>query len=218
MLFRQADFLSFAAAARRICAARICCATVGLFSVGLFASNVAAKNIFLNGVNIDGVTQQKFENVSVEIDAEGNVLITAQGYEVQKMPARESDEPVVKEGGPVTRRYFLVSETNAPGMAEYDIDIFVNSVWVKRISHEDGQSVTEITRHMRGGKNRVHFTATKVSKGTRKSASAKDLLSVILGEGNMAGKNVTIENPLIEYQKSAAETETETREFRVVGR
>lgn len=204
---------------RRIADAKLLCLALGSAGLILAASPAAAaKSVFLNGVNIDGVTHQKFENVSVEIDENGNVLITAQGYAVQKMPAQPSEKTATKAGGPVERRYFLVSETNAPGLTEFDIDIFVNSVWVKRISHEDGQSVTEITRHMRGGKNRVHFTATKVAKEARKSSSPEHTLTVILGEGNMAGKNVTIENPLVEYTKSAAETETETREFRVVGR
>lgn len=216
MLFRSVAFLSVPFGFPL--PARVRGSALWLLAFSLFAADVSAKGIFLNGVNIDGVTGQTFENVNVEIDADGNVLITAQGYEVQPMPVRESDEGATKAGGPVTRRYFLVSETNAPGTTEYDIDIFVNSVWVKRISHEDAQSVTEITRHMRGGKNRVHFTATKVSKESRKSTTAEHVLTVILGEGNMAGKNVTIENPLIEYQKNAAQTETETREFRVVGR
>lgn len=204
--------------ARHFVALRLWCSVSAMMATALLATPATAKSVFLNGVNIDGVTQQKFENVSVEIDGEGNVLITAQGYAVQKMPAQLTEEPAVKTGGPVTRRYFLVSESNAPGMTEFDVDVFVNSVWVKRISHEDGQSVTEITRHMRAGKNRVHFTSTKVAKEKRKSTSPEHTLMVIVGEGYMAGKNVTIENPLVEYKKSAAETKTETREFRVVGR
>lgn len=208
----------FQSAARRVRALRFFCMSLALLGGGLSTAPAMAKSVFLNGVNIDGVTGQKFENVSVEIDGNGNVLITAQGYAVQKMPEQVTEDASTKSGGPVARRYFLVSETNAPGMTEFDIDIFVNSVWVKRISHEDGQSVTEITRHMQAGKNRVHFTSTKVAKEMRKSTSPEHTLTVILGEGNMAGKNVTIENPLVEYKKSAADTETETREFRVVGR
>jgi len=177
----------------------------------MLAGAASAKpGVFLNGVNIDGVTNQKFKNVTVEIDAEGNVLIFAKGYEVKSV-AKEAS------GGPVTRRYFLVSETNAPGMTQYDIDVFINSVWVKRISHKEAQNVIEITDKMRKGKNIVHFTATKNMKNGS-LRSPQHYIKVLVGEGNMGGNNVMIDNTLAEYSRTAADTGNHSQEFVVKGR
>lgn len=179
----------------------------------------AAKGVFLNGVNIDGVVNQKFENVTVTIDDKGNVLITAKGYEVQT----QAPKPVVPvtpaaDAGPVTKRYFLVSETAMPGLAQYDIDVFVNSVWIKRVSSNDAQGVAEITRHLKKGKNAVHFTATKVLADGRKSASPAHFVKIYIGEGNMGGNNVMIDNALLEYKRDASEMQNFADEFVIEGR
>lgn len=184
----------------------------------LLALPVLAKGVFLNGVNIDGVTDQKFENVTVVIDADGNVLITAKGYEVQAVGPKKPATPATRAAGPVSRRYFLVSETNMPAMVQYDVDVFINSVWVKRISHEEPQTIFEVTRHMRAGKNVVHFTATKNMGEGRRSASAQHYLKIILGEGNIGGNNVMIDNPVLEYARNAAELRNFSNDYEVNGR
>lgn len=190
---------------------------VSLCAVFAWSPDALAKNsVFLNGVNIDGVTNQKFKNVTVVIDGDGNILITAKGYKVKKVATTPT--PVKNQGGPVSRRYFLVSETNLPGMVQYDLDIFVNSVWVKRVSHEDAQTVTEVSKYLRKGKNTVHITATKTMTGGRRSASAQHYLKVIIGEGNIGGNNVMIDNPIVEYKRKASEVTKFSDEFSVTGR
>ncbi len=186
----------------------------------LLAPSLAlAAGVFLNGVNIEGVTSQKFENCTVVIDEQGNVLITAKGYQVETVsPAKAQAKPEAEVTGPVSRRYFLVSETSAPGMTQYDIDIFINAVWIKRISHDDSQTVLEISRHLKKGKNVVHLTATKNLGGARRSASPQHYLKVIIGEGNMGGNNVMIDNAIIEYTRTAAEMKNFSEDFQVTGR
>lgn len=188
-------------------------------AVGVGAPPALAKGVFLNGVNIDGVVNQKFENVTVTIDDKGNVLITAKGYEVQT----QAPKPVVPvapvvDPGPVTKRYFLVSETSAIGLAQYDIDVFVNSVWIKRVSSADAQAVVEVTRHLKKGKNIVHFTATKALADGRKSASPTHFVKLYIGEGNMGGNNVMIDNALLEYKRDASEMQNFADEFVIEGK
>lgn len=189
---------------------------VAFASLALPSAALAA-SVFLNGVNIDGVTGQKFENVTVVIDDNGNVLITAKGYQVQTTGPSTSQAPAA-DAGPVTRRYFLVSESNAPGMPQYDVDVFVNAVWIKRISHEDPQTVLEIGRHLKKGKNVIHFTATKNLGSARRSTSPQHYLKIIVGEGNVGGNNVMIDNAIIEYTRTAAETKNFSDEYTVTGR
>lgn len=184
------------------------------------ASSAAAakpKGVFLNGVAIDGVTDQKFENCTVVIDSDGNILITAKGYEVQTVaPKPAAAAPVA--AGPVTKRYFLVTEPNPPGLAQFDVDVFVNSVWIKRIGADEPQTVIEITRHLKKGKNVVHFTATKNLADARRSASPQHYVKIIIGEGNMGGNNVMIDNPLLEYKRDASEMQSFSDDFTITGR
>lgn len=189
-----------------------------LFYVALLGTSPAAvaASVFLNGVNIDGVTGQRFENCTVVIDQNGDVQIAADGYRVET--AVPTSAAPATAGGPVTQRYFLVSETNAPGMAQYDIDIFVNATWVKRISHEDPQTVIELSRYLKQGKNLIHFTATKVLGSARRSTSPQHYMRVIIGEGSMGGNNVMIENALVEYTRTAADMKNFSDEFTIKGR
>jgi hypothetical protein len=196
----------------RTLSAAVLCAGLALLSVP------AQAGVFLNGVNIDGVTNQKFENVTVEIDAKGNILITAKGFDVKAAPPKTKPKAASPGAAPVTKRYFLVSETNAPGMPQYEVDVFINSVWVKRISHKDPQTVIEISKHLKQGPNTMHLTATKVVKGKRTSASPQHYLRVIVGEGNMGGNQVMIDKALLEQKYTAADTDSKSTDHPIQGR
>ncbi len=192
---------------------------VPLVVAGLLAMPASAA-IFLNGVNIDGVTGQTFEGCTVTIDDKGNVLITAKGYEVQtqnpkpKLTATTTTAPTE----PVTKRYFLVTEQAVPGMTQYDIDVFINSVWVKRLASDEPQVVLEVSKYLHKGKNQVHFTSTKSMKDARKSTTPQHTFVVHIGEGNMGGNNVMIDNEVIAYTRTAAELGNFDDDFTVTGK
>lgn len=187
-----------------------------LVATAALAAPTVARSVFLNGVNIDGVVNQKFENATVVIDDKGNVLINVKGYEVQTVTPKPV-APVV-DAGPVTKRYFMVNETNPPGMAQYDIDVFVNSVWIKRVTSNDPQNVLEITKYMKKGKNVVHFTAQKNLAESRKSASPSHYVKIYIGEGNMGGNQVMIDNAVLEYKRDASEMQTFADDFTIEGK
>ncbi len=173
-----------------------------------------AKSVFLNGVNIDGVVNQRFDNATVVIDDKGNVVISVKGYEVKTV--QDSAPPAAPQ--PVSKRYFLVGESSGVGLAQYDIDVFVNAVWVRRIMSTDAQSVVEISKYMKKGNNAVHFAATKNLGEARRSASPQHFLKVYVGEGNMGGNNVMIDNALIEYKRDASEMGNFANDYTVEGR
>jgi hypothetical protein len=177
-----------------------------------------AKSVYLNGVNIDGVANQTFENCSVEIDAQGNIHIKAKGYQVKQATPDTASPTTVAPTTSRSRRYWVVTEKNFPGMTQYDIDIFINSVWVRRITSDEEQVVFEVSKYVKPGKNVIHFTATKNFGATRKSHSPQHYFKIILGEGNVGGDNVMIDNPLVEYKRTAAESRTFNDDFEFVGR
>src|SRR5512138_1178688 len=137
--------------------------------------------VYLNGVNIDGVTGQRFDNCTVVIDDRGNVRIEAKGYAVKidgadAPPAtgaqgagQRTAPPPVSTGTPTTgygppaggtlpgrlsRRYFLVAEQSVEGGTQYEIDVFVNAQWIRKIQGTDGALPIEVTKYFRPGQNR----------------------------------------------------------------
>lgn len=144
-------------------------------------------------------------------------------------PAAPAPAPVVAAPAPapapvdtaparITRRYWLVTEQSAVGMSEYDIDLYVNSRWVRKLRNGEDQVISEITRELQPGKNTVLMIAHKVAGGSRRSESPQHVFKVIIGEGNEGGGNVMIDNPLIRFQRTAAETEGLSEEFTLTTR
>lgn len=173
-----------------------------------------AGSVYLNNVNIDGVTNQKFEKVNVRIDEKGNLFIDAPGYQVR---AVEGGPPKAEDpaGAPrLTRRYWLVTEQTVSGMTDYDIDLYVNSKWVRKLKNAEEQIVTEITKHLLPGKNVILLIAHKLpAAGARRSLSADHVFRVIIGEGNVGGDNVMIDNPIVKFERTAADAQDVSREF-----
>ena len=178
--------------------------------------------VYLNGVNIDGLRSQKFEKCkTVRIDDRGDVFLECPGYQVQQqaVPAL-APAPLVPSAvaAAMTKRYWLVTEDKDGALAQYEVDVFVNSKFVRKIRAGEPQVVLEITRYLHPGGNKVLFAATKRAEGGRKSASPASFLKLVVGEGNEGGNTVTIDNPLIESKRTAAETDNVNEEFTIQGR
>ena len=184
------------------------------------ASSGAQASVYLNGVNIDGLKGQKFESCTVVIDDNGNILITAKGVQIQtQAPAPPPVQPLpVVTAEPVTRRYFLVSEAPTPNVAQYDVDVYVNAVLVRRVLSSEAQVIVELTKHLKKGKNTIHLIAQKSVKEGRKSSDSSKTLKILIGEGKAEGPNVTLDAPSIEYVRTAAETRDTADEFLLMGR
>lgn len=187
----------------------------------LVAGLALGRSIYLNGHRIDGVTNQKFEKCTVTIDKNGDVRIDAPGYLVddKSAQAQQPAQPLTTTAtGLPGRRYWLIKEENYPGKTQYDVDIYINSVWFKRIKSDGEQVIKEITSKLQGGPNVIHFAATKNIGSQRKSFSPQVYMKIIIGEGNIGGNNVMIENPLVQYKRTANETGNFNDEYTIVAK
>ncbi len=177
--------------------------------------------VFVNGVSVDGLTNHSFSKVNVQIDEKGNVHIDAPGYSVKKVTvAPDKPTEAVKEEGIITRKYFVVTEQNVIGRTEYDIDLFINGKFIRTLRSEDEQIVSDLTRSFVPGKNLVLMQARKVqvNKDQPKSTRADHFFRVIIGEGSMSPDQVTIEQPLIKFERTAADKNDVRQEFSVTTR
>lgn len=185
---------------------------------------VLLASVYLNGVNVDGLRSQTFEKCkTVRIDEKGNVLLDCPGYQVE-MPQPQAPAPVLPASvlpasmqSALTRHYWLVSEDQNSAATRYDVDVFVNAKWVRKIKGGEPQIVMEITKYLQPGPNKVLFAATKRAEAGRKSAG-QGALKVVVGEGESGGNTVMIDNPLIDYKRTSTETEDVNEEFTLQGR
>ena len=76
----------------------------------------------------------------------------------------------------------------------------------------------EVTKYLRPGPNKLVLAATKRIQGDRLSYSRDVALKVVVGEGNVGGDHVMIDNPLVEMTRTAAEIEDRTEEHVVEAR
>jgi hypothetical protein len=177
-----------------------------------------AGGVYLNGVRIDGVRDTVFENATVRIDSEGNIHIDAPRYRVTGASASAAahvaeTRPAPAEPGRLDRRYFLVTRQSEPGATQYDIEVYVNARFIRKLRSDEAQVVAEITEYLRPGRNRIVLVAKKNLETGRRSRSAEHTFRVIIGEGDMGGNRVMIERPMIQFERSAADLEDVSREF-----
>jgi hypothetical protein len=175
-------------------------------------------SVYLNGVNIDGVTNQHFDKASVRIDEKGNVLIDAPNYSAKSVaeppPPKPSAQTQVAAIAPrLTKKVFLVAEQNPPGMTQFDIDVYVNSKWVKKLRNGEEQQIVELTPFLAPGKNSVLFSAKKNIAGQRKSLTSAHVFKVMVGEGDVGGNNVMLDGTLAKWERTGADSADESREF-----
>lgn len=109
--------------------------------------------------------------------------------------------------GKLSKRYWIVATQPRVGAAQYDVDVFLNGKFLRKVRSKDAQTVVEITDKLAPGRNVIHLAAQKsYTGGKRFSASPDDTFTVIVGEGAMGKGTVTITNPLARMVRSAAET------------
>ncbi len=80
------------------------------------------------------------------------------------------------------------------------------------------QVVMEVTRYLRPGSNKVLIEAKKRISGDRLSYSRDVTLKAVVGEGNVGGDHVMIDNPIVEMTRTAAEIDDRTEEFELDAR
>jgi hypothetical protein len=179
--------------------------------LGLVATPALARDVYLNGVKLDSsvvITSQTFPACEVQIDARGDVYITAKGFKIEARPAAGGAEAPAAPApaAALTKRYWLVSKQPRKGQAQYDVDVFVNGKLVKRVRAQDDPVILDVTKSVRPGNNDVKLVAVKNMGDKRLSSSPTDTLEVMLGEGTVGGGTVSITRTVVTYVRTAQET------------
>lgn len=212
-------------------------AAVAVLAVALPA---AAVEVYVNGVLVTGVRNQEFEDVTVQLDGDGNVRITAPHYRVERLDTTDSGPggtKTTRTGGPpgapatvtkapppaapppasggagLGRQYWLVAETSAPGRVQYRIEVRINGRLVASFHDGELPAPMDVTEHLRSGANTVRITADKITEGGRASTSSRDWLRVVVADGHVEGTAVVIDHPGVIFTRTAAQTDRASTDF-----
>ena len=190
------------------------------FCMVFFSSLAIAGSVYLNGKNIDGVVNQTLKQVDVFIDAAGNVHITAPGYNVleEDESTKSSSSNMSGPNSALSNRYFLVTQQSRVGASQYEVEVFINGQFVRKIHANDPQLIKEISKYLKPGPNQVKIKAVKDLSGGRKSTAHKDELRVIIGMGQSMGQQVTINARLVEFICTGQDMEPFNRDYKVQAR
>ena len=186
-----------------------------------------ALDVYVNGERVTGVANLTIRNpTSVRFDASGNLWVDAPGYHVQavvpapgapRLGATSAPDPLNRPT--CSRRYFLVTDTNAQGHVQYDVDVAIGGEVVRRIDADEGQVILDVTEFLRPGQNVVTMHAVKDLAGGRRATSNGEVLRVLIGEGrDDGGGHVTLDNQQIVFVVDASQTDPVSREYQLGAR
>ncbi len=120
-------------------------------------------------------------------------------------PAPKPEPPEPVRTGPLTQRYFLVAIPTTKGVAQYDVDVYINKRHAKKVRNRVHQLTFEVTKWLKWGPNEVQFAATKNLDGKQRiSSSAADFMRIVIGPGVKGGGTVKLDEILADFRAPAS--------------
>lgn len=167
------------------------------------------RKIFLNGIDLSNVEVpvHEFKSCTVRFDQDGNVHISAPGFEMAK--TKKGKKAAAKRSKPIlSARYFLVNKGMSSGKVQFDVTVYINGKKVRTVRSGVRDGVIEVTKYMRAGNNRIELVARKNLGKNKKRASyaASAEIEIVFGVGTLADGSVILRKTVLSYQRNASET------------
>jgi hypothetical protein len=184
------------------------------------AATAMAGSVYVNGVNVDALRDQTFKNVTVYIDAQGNVRVDAPQYQIEVVgtpppptrsapvtalpPGGDAPKPARVDNGVPKSRWWLVTEDNDSG--GHQVDLYVNGERVRTVSSGQPQLIEDIGPFLRIGTNDVRIVSNSVSP---RGGS----LYLYLGTGSNDSGTVVMDPPQVQFGVGASRAGTYERTY-----
>lgn len=207
-------------------------ALTGALCIAFGALNAQAERIFLNDVDITTAKLKNWtlKNVDqIEFDENGDVHITAPGYNVRVVSgasssdssSRESTATNVKKedlSAPITvhydadvstsHRYLLTLANPDRSKVPYDVDVLINGKHAVTYKHTRGNSSMDVSEFIQRGENTISFIARRVPG---QSPSQGHSMKVLLGVGSYDGKVAKYEHILVGMEYKSTDDRSDVR-------
>jgi hypothetical protein len=202
-------------------AIRIAFAVAAVVLAAAPAEAGGGRKVFLNGIDLANVEvpPQAFKSCTVTFDDDGDVHITAPGFEVKTTKLGEAGAARDAAAHP-RKRYFVANTGTAAGKVQYDIAVYVNGKKARTILSGSEDTVVEITDALSVGKNAIKLVASKNlgKAGKRRSYSPEDVTEILIGEGDVAKGTVMLRKAVITYRRNASESAGFTDAFELTAK
>jgi hypothetical protein len=166
----------------------------------------AAGALYINGVRVDGLANLQLKNVDLEIDAKGDLHVTAKGYQVNVSDAPTTPKPVTpppRNAVQPTRYYLTLGQSGDP---QWDIDVYLNNQLVRRFTAGQALAPIDVTRMIRPNENNsVRFHAVK-QEGQVRSVQPSEYLQITLDADAALVTGRHELTHVYSYRRTAAET------------
>lgn len=158
-----------------------------------------AGSVYVNGVRADVLPEVTLKNVTVRVDAQGNLWIDAPQYEVQAVAA-ESNPQAATVGTDTTvpaGTWWLVTEDHqSTGQL---LNVVVNGASVYRVSSGQGQILLDLGPYLRRGANEIRIEP--VANG----ALGGGAFDVYVGQGANDAGTLRIDHAVVHYVRSVSD-------------
>ncbi len=177
----------------------------------MFAPLAMAGSVYVNGVNVDALRNQTFANVTVYIDAQGNVRVDAPQYQIEVVgtpppptpsspvrplpPGADVPAPGKVDNGVPASRWWLVTEDN--DTRGHQVDIFINGNRVRTLSSGQPQLIEDIGPFVRLGSNDVRIVSNSINP-------SGGSLYLYLGSGSNDSGTVVMDPPQVQFGVGAS--------------
>jgi hypothetical protein len=181
-----------------------------------WAMTGSAAEVYLNGVRITGLTNQKLQNASVELDANGDVRISAPDYKIREVDVDGKGAAPAPKPVALTASYFLITEVSQPNATGYQIQVIVNNKLVKTLKDDIPQNVVELNPFLSKGANTISLRAIPPSGKRVRTGNANHSFAALIGQGKgTPGGQLNIEDVLGEFKVTATEQKEKTQSFNI---
>jgi hypothetical protein len=183
--------------------------------------NVAlATTVYINGVRADVLPEITLTNVTVKVDAKGDLYITAPGYKVEVAPPTSytpgyaptgtpiqsnpppvastvTNPPTATSGVPVGTWWLVTEDNQSMGQI---VDVVVNGTVVRRVQSGDPQLILDLAPYLHRGANTVSMNAIS---GTTPLGGG--ILNIYVGRGSNVSGTIRIDAPDVRYSRRATD-------------
>jgi hypothetical protein len=192
-----------------------------------------AGHVYVNGVNVDSLRDITFSDVTVKIDAEGNLHIDAPGYTIEVVdpagapaapaapaPAAPVPAPVSTTPAPAPApvppapaagvpagRWWLITEDN--GSIGHTVHVFVNGVKVTVLQSEAEPFILDIGAWLRPGPNTVEIKSNSANAGG-------GAMYVYVGEGRNDTGTIVMDAPSVQFGLGPSRQGPHSRTYQLV--
>ncbi len=167
-----------------------------LLMTRVLVGTALAGSVYINNVRVDELPAISLQNVSVRIDAQGDIYIDAPNYKVQVVgqstaAAATSSPHAVAAASQV---WYLVSEDD--GSSSGIVDVYVNDRYVRRLESGQAQVLVDLSNYVQHGANKVQFVVRTAPSGR---------LGAYVGAGDPSAGNLHIDNPAVSWRSTGAQ-------------